>query len=169
MIEQYPGLVAQVAERLTGRPVEVRYRAPVIRLTLGMAYKRRGAAVVDVLPGMPEAQEFYVLLHELAHIQNDFSAMTDCDFADDPPHSRDWTAAERYLLRFDRREEPANAQAFDWLFYAEEHRSQAGSSLSEDWLLALAGWPGRAPARNRFEIGCPIADWSPSRRRGRDF
>lgn len=125
--EQYPTLwhlMRAVACKLAGRPVELRCQRPVYVGRNGQAYKGRGEiGVIDIDPFLTLERQFYVLLHEAAHIKHDFATLPETSHLREA--SIDIRAEDRLIYAYHpvikAQESRADQAAKAWQAYADKH------------------------------------------------
>lgn len=135
-------LYRQVAVVLTGRPVEIRLRRPVIKEFDGQAYIYQGWAAIDINPWLDDDEMLYVFCHECGHIRDNLVSGIN-------PYLPSGSLKLSPLAAWQRKNHPqvigrerkAESWAQVWLHYAERHyRNFAGLSTAERKLNSLLHW-----------------------------
>lgn len=138
----------KAARALTGQPVKVRFRKPVISAYHGQAYRSAGGAVVDISPEITDDRtKLKVYLHELAHVKLGHADNSTCD-PNQPPGSTKYDSQlvkklRAYLAPVVKVEREADQLMMTWLTYAENHWRRywrTGDSILTAQLRALAGY-----------------------------
>lgn len=130
-------LYTRAAVKLTGRPVILEWRKPIIPGARGCTVKRSEDLVVMIAPDLDPDQKLETFLHELAHCLLHESGLIDEKNYQDLPEERekrgyrypDWVFEARARAH-EKREMEARDQVKHWLFIA-------GSGSVKDKLLRL--------------------------------
>jgi len=142
-------LYEAVAQRLSGRPVELHWRYPEgvsdyrhgkrVRW-LGATSRRGNKAIIEIDPELTDEKHFDVFLHECAHARSHANGYR--DYAD--PITDDFSKApatwgERIAqAKYGAEEIEADEQASRWRAYAERHGHR---NTITSYLIALLRYP----------------------------
>ena len=135
-LEGLQGLCEKVAAHLSGHSVRVRFQKPIYKGVTGTAMKSAGEGVIDIDPAAPLAEQYKALVHECAHLVNDWEGLGDYTFLD--PGTIPTTKATRTEMSADPIEKPARDLAFEWLKFADFHRFKYCKSYPGEVVPRLA-------------------------------
>lgn len=130
-----------LAQRLAGRPVEIRWQHPPYAEALGCAIKTRdGEAVAYITPTWDEPNKVYrTYLHEMAHLRLHWDVMPKTNHADQPSGSMAGGGSTQLGNIIHRPiEDEADALKADWMAHAENNTWRP--SDPNECLKALMDW-----------------------------
>ena len=137
--ERLAELTQEVANHLSGRPVEIRWRNPPSKFAAGQVVKSLDNRLIVYVANLTDADSrLKVLLHELSHAANDFDFIPVT--GERASGSVRQSPEARKIWREDNREIRAKKQADEWMDHAELYAYkywQVGRSKMECQLLAL--------------------------------
>ena len=137
-------LTQKVARHLAGRPVTIKWQNPPSASAAGQITKTPSGDLVIYVGNLTDVNSrFKVYLHELAHARFDHGWIPSSSDHKRPAASIKRTQAERQRWRSHWREERAQAQADEWLQYADKHAPdywRVGRDAMTCKLLALLDW-----------------------------
>jgi len=136
-LENLKTLAKKVAEHLSGRPCEVRFRPPAMNGTMGCAMKSAGVGIIDIDPSWPVVEVYKALLHEISHIRNDWDILLE-ETVILPPASVDFEPGEYKALRAQPSEVRARECEWEWLKFADYYRFRFTKSFPGEVIPRLA-------------------------------
>lgn len=113
-------LFTQAAAHLAGRPVTIRWQAPVYDYLLSDAYRtREGGAIVDIYPELNREQIWAKFLYEIARIRLDWATMKPSDIWKRDPGSLREPTPNRQLVDQMPQVRAADRLAATWQKHAQ--------------------------------------------------